>query len=549
MKQYRWLVALVVGAFLLVACGGLQAEAPGSEMVLALSGPVDISNDVTTVPENSTVLDYGMVPLDASATEIEGCAFVWKVDEPVPPNASETIPAPEGFIGEITFSVTGNKEDGYFIEVTDTVAGYTVVIERAYFGIGNNARKFTFNPGVTSAGPLPAPINPSGNLGDISHTHFCYNFVEDDVEELTVKKTAVTSYTREHFWDIEKKVETEKGYKLDDVAKIWLYIDGSGDETATWTVDVTYEEFEDSHLNVSGEITITNTGTLDAVITAVDDELAGTPIDVDCGVEFPYTLPVGETLICTYDEDVDSKIEGFNEVTVTTERDEYSADAEIVWGDPTTEINKTVNIKDSSALFGDKFFGPVTAPNDAQFTYTKDFAFEDFYECGGFQYDNTATIVETGQEAEATLKVNVQCLVFEGETAWAANGNTPGELRYTNRGNWATYVAYAYAEKTTTLFAGQTIDVGTVSFSAVVGGQVTITVTLTGDWEFEDVAENLKVQDYANAPSGNPAPGLFAHKKTCDPDESTCGIVVPANNFYGVHVNVGQWVPDPDFGP
>jgi hypothetical protein len=70
---------------------------------------------------------------------------------------------------------------------------------------------------------------------------------------------------------------------------------------------------------------------------------------------------------------------------------------------------------------------------------------------------------------------------------------------------------------------------------------------LTGDWEFEDVLENLKVQDYAKAPSGNPVPGLFAHKKTCDVLLDSCWIMVPANNFYGVHVNVGQWTPDPNF--
>jgi precorrin-3B methylase len=63
------------------------------------------------------------------------------------------------------------------------------------------------------------------------------------------------------------------------------------------------------------------------------------------------------------------------------------------------------------------------------------------------------------------------------------------------------------------------------------------------------VAENLKVQHYASAPSGNPSPGLFAHKKTCDTSESSCWIDVPAAKFYGVHVNVGTWVPDPNFGP
>jgi hypothetical protein len=165
------------------------------------------------------------------------------------------------------------------------------------------------------------------------------------------------------------------------------------------------------------------------------------------------------------------------------------------------------------------------------------------------QYDNTATIVETEQEADAALlKVNVQCFVFEGETAWAANGEEPLELRYTQRGNWATYVQYDGGEKTTTLFAGQTINVGSVTFSAPdTYDMVTITVALTGDWEFEDVAENLKVQDYADPPSGNPAPGGFDHKEDCDAESKTCSIKVPENNYYGVHVNVGQWVPNPLF--
>lgn len=113
---------------------------------------------------------------------------------------------------------------------------------------------------------------------------------------------------------------------------------------------MTYEGYVDSDFNVSGEITIENTGTLDAVITNGNDVLGGTPITVDGGVGFPYTLPVGETLTCTYSED--GYIEGFKEVAVTTERDEYFADAEIVWGDPNKKINKTVNIEDISGLFG-----------------------------------------------------------------------------------------------------------------------------------------------------------------------------------------------------
>lgn len=85
----------------------------------------------------------------------------------------------------------------------------------------------------------------------------------------------------------------------------------------------------------------------------------------------------------------------------------------------------------------------------------KQFSYADYgqAECGTHTYDNTASIVETGQSADETVTVSVQCLIFQGETAWAANGNTPGVFRYNNRGgNWATYVAGE--GKTTTLFAG-----------------------------------------------------------------------------------------------
>lgn len=251
---------------------------------------------------------------------------------------------------------------------------------------------------------------------------------ETDFEELTVSKTADTSFVRTHNWDITKKVETDNGATHDGYPKIWLYVDGSGDETATWTVEVTYGGYVDSDHNVSGVINIENTGTLDATITSVDDVLAGAAIDVDCGVTFPYTLPAGATLTCTYDED--GYVEGFNEASVTTERDTYNADpVEIVWGDPTTEVNASVTITDTNPGFADKY-GTVTlnaydyqAGAVISFDYSEDFAWTDYGQanCGDHRYDNTATIFETGQSASATLLVNVQCYIYE--TAYAKSGS------------------------------------------------------------------------------------------------------------------------------
>ncbi len=103
------------------------------------------------------------------------------------------------------------------------------------------------------------------------------------------------------------------------------------------------------------------------------------------------------------------------------------------------------------------------------------------------------------------------------ETAWASNElGAPGTLPYNpgGTGDWATYVAYA-PDKTVALYAGQTIDVGTVEFSAPTGGMVdiTITITLTGGWQFFGDVDNVNVQDYASPPSGNPSPGRFDWKE------------------------------------
>jgi hypothetical protein len=125
--------------------------------------------------------------------------------------------------------------------------------------------------------------------------------------------------------------------------------------------------------------------------------------------------------------------------------------------------------------------------------------------------------------------------VWKGETAWAANGNTSGTLRYINRGNWATYTAYSGSAKSVTLFAGQTMNAGTVAFSDVSGGMVTITITLNEGWRLKAGDEAVKIQGYDSAPSGNPSPGLFTTYKG-----NSLSIMVPQRAFYGVHLDV-EW--------
>jgi len=124
---------------------------------------------------------------------------------------------------------------------------------------------------------------------------------------------------------------------------------------------------------------------------------------------------------------------------------------------------------------------------------------------------------------------------WKDETAWA-DGH-----RYVRTGNWATFTSYSGSAKTVTLFAGQTMNAGTVAFSAPVDGMVDITISLASDWRFAIVDENVKIQDYASSPSGNPSPGGFAHKGTASENPFT--IKVPVNNVYGVHVDVERSIP------
>lgn len=115
------------------------------------------------------------------------------------------------------------------------------------------------------------------------------------------------------------------------------------------------------------------------------------------------------------------------------------------------------------------------------------------------------------------------------ETAWS-NGE-----RYTKQGNWATYTSYDGSVKTVILYAGQTQDIGTVSFSAPSNDSITITIKLNEFGAFQNTRENVKIEGYSIAPKGNPAPGSFTYKGHAE--GSTYEVVVPVSNFYGVHVD------------
>ncbi len=116
---------------------------------------------------------------------------------------------------------------------------------------------------------------------------------------------------------------------------------------------------------------------------------------------------------------------------------------------------------------------------------------------------------------------------FKEETAWA-DGD-----RYIEPGNWATYTTYEGVEQTVTLYAAESVDMGTVSFSSAADGMVTITIELDEGWSLRDDDEAVKIQGYNSPPSGNPAPGLFRTYKGTE-----LSVTAPVFDFYGIHMDV-----------
>jgi hypothetical protein len=144
---------------------------------------------------------------------------------------------------------------------------------------------------------------------------------------------------------------------------------------------------------------------------------------------------------------------------------------------------------------------------------------------------------KAGQQVAYACGVGPICVDPPAETCWTGETAWSAGTRYVTRGNWATYTRFTGETIGVTLFAGQTMPAGTVTFDPVQDTMVEICVTLDPGFRFDpDTDESLKIQGYATAPSGNPSPGLFAHK--FDAESSPYCVVVPRSAFFGVHVDV-----------
>ncbi|MGF3498243.1 MAG: SdrD B-like domain-containing protein [Candidatus Methanosuratincola sp.] len=211
--------------------------------------------------------------------------------------------------------------------------------------------------------------------------------------DISVVKDAKTSYTRTWQWDIEKSVDPSEWH---------LFKGDSG--TSTYTIQVTKTGYVDSGWSVSGSISITNNEDFAVNITSVTDVVSpDIAANVEFPVTFPYMLGAGETLEGNYTAALPDASSRTNTLTVTIEYSgqtfEYSATANVIFGDPTTVVNDEITVEDTD--------GTTWSFNtNGSAIYEKTFS-----EAG--TYENTATIKETGQSDSATVVVRVYELQIE----------------------------------------------------------------------------------------------------------------------------------------
>jgi hypothetical protein len=229
----------------------------------------------------------------------------------------------------------------------------------------------------------------------VSHISFCYDL------ELKVSKTAETSFTRTHGWEIDKSVSP---------GSLDLFRGDSAE--AGYAVEATKTGFTDSDHAVSGTITVTNDAPIDAPLASVTDQIEGLDdgVEVDCGVDFPYTLEAGEDLECTYSAALEDASERTNTATATLANGTgFDGEAAVSFDEAAIEhVNDEVDVDDDSATPADPSDDRSFAfdANDASETFDR--SYERTFSCDADEgtHTNTATIRQTNDSDDASVQVN-----------------------------------------------------------------------------------------------------------------------------------------------
>jgi hypothetical protein len=227
----------------------------------------------------------------------------------------------------------------------------------------------------------------------------CYITNDDEpfAFDLIATKTATTTYTRTHTWDVEKSVDPETQSGLVGESLDW-----------TWDVDVSETPVE-SAFAVSGSITVTNPTPFE-VEFSVADSVGGTAASVTCPTNTlaPSDSEAGgpDEVTCTYDASLSSKTDGTNTATITSLTQGIggtSATAPYTFGAPSTVVGGTATVTDTDTGLNESLTagdGPWTFTAPGSHTCSTDpSSYADGSYTGGAS--NTATVTASGGQSDS----------------------------------------------------------------------------------------------------------------------------------------------------
>ncbi|HET7419202.1 MAG TPA: hypothetical protein VFL27_02345, partial [Candidatus Dormibacteraeota bacterium] len=362
---------------------------------------------------------YTAAPTLASGTNT--ATAHWDKVAAFTPDASSSGTAGYAF-GDPTTIVDGS------VSVTDTLGGALGTV--AYTDPSPTSFKYSFAvtgiPGtcVTQDNTATFTTSDTNTTGSDSKTvKLCVG------EDLQVSKTATPSFTRTYTWTIAKSVNKN-------------FFDAGG--TATYSVLVMETGWNDSNFQVSGLITVSNPNDWESITANVSDLIDHSGSCTVTGGTSLVIAPNGAVNVaytCSFASNPGS---GTNTGTATWNASTFftpdgtaSGTAHYSFGAPTATINAVITVTDSFQ----GTLGTASATDTPPFTptifnYTRHF---NPPSSGCVTINNTATIVETGQTASASVRVcntgaltmgfwqnkNGQAIITKGQsTAGVCNSGT-----------------------------------------------------------------------------------------------------------------------------
>jgi hypothetical protein len=197
------------------------------------------------------------------------------------------------------------------------------------------------NPSPATDGYLHSPLGPNDKYSGLSHIDFCFSY------KLDVSKTAETSFKRTYEWDIDKECEGPDTLLL-NLGQTYNY-------PFSWTASVV--DSVDSAWNVSGTIKVKNSTPFNVSISSITDFITGGfNVDLDCNVTFPYLLASGDSLVCTYTQDLPDASARTNKVVVISGTSGVEGDSASVNFD---FLNAVITKLDTSVTVTDDCQDPV----------------------------------------------------------------------------------------------------------------------------------------------------------------------------------------------